>query len=213
MAFIMNPSFETRPTFVAATNTGSVWIDGTAAGSGTNDTYGWGTRTITGSGSAQFDTSTFNSGTGSLKVSTTAIASQIDVSNNKATAPAGQNIIPAIEGVTYTLTCWAKSTAVSGSATTGARVSLAPRTAAGASAGTSSVIAIGPATTGWTQYKTTLLAPPTTQFIYIFCTVLGSDGTGTLIMDAWFDDFVLIGNSAFPNNRLRPHPFSPGLAR
>src|SRR5258708_7447847 len=66
---IINGNFETIPTFVAAQNA-SNWIDGTAAGSATNDVSFWAVVRNATTIAVQFDTTTFNSGTASLKIST-----------------------------------------------------------------------------------------------------------------------------------------------
>ena len=54
---IPNPDFADQPPFTAATNVTNRWIDGTAGGSLTDDTYGWATTSTSGGNlAASYDT-------------------------------------------------------------------------------------------------------------------------------------------------------------
>ena len=46
-------------------------------------------------------------------------------------------------------------------------------------------------TTGWTKYTTVFTTNSATREVNIEPRIYGHTGTGTLIMDAWFDDIVL----------------------
>ena len=84
-----------------------------------------------------------------------------------------------------------KTTANSGSANTGAYVNPAQYNGSGTNVANDIYGSIT-STTGWTQYSAAFTTLSTTQFIAIVASVTGTDGTGTLIMDAWFDDIVLM---------------------
>jgi hypothetical protein len=190
---ILNSDFESVPTFVAATTTGNRWIDGNAVGSSSDDSHVWAILSITGSGSAQFDNSTSHSGTYSLKISTTAITSRIQVSNLTALNPASNALkycYPALPSTTYKLTYWMKTTVNSGTDTNGALVQLFDIDAAGA-AGSSTTSTGVKTTTGWTQYSLSRTTGATAAFLLLELNIFGNQGTATLIMDAWFDDLSL----------------------
>lgn len=51
---LKNGDFKYQPPFVAATTTSTRWVDGTAGGSTTNNSFGWWMWVIAGTGSAQF---------------------------------------------------------------------------------------------------------------------------------------------------------------
>lgn len=55
---VPNPDFADQPPFTAATNVFNRWIDGTAAGSTTDDTWGWATTNTSGSNMAARFTTT-----------------------------------------------------------------------------------------------------------------------------------------------------------
>lgn len=191
---VKNFDFEVAPTFVAATTGLGRWIDGSAAGSTTNATYKWGTNSANSSGTiaAQFDSSTSNSGSGSMKVSTTATASTAVVSN------ALTNTLAAVSafsyrvnpGISYTYSVWMRTNYVSGDSDDGAYVQFTERNAAAGSI-TSTTTTKVKTTTGWTNYTGTITTNAATVYLDVLFFVRGTTGTGTLIMDAWFDDIYL----------------------
>lgn len=191
---VKNFDFEVVPTFVAATTGLGRWIDGSSAGSTTNATYKWGTNSANSSGTiaAQFDSSTSNSGSGSMKVSTTATASTAVVSN------ALTNTLAAVSafsyrvnpGISYTYSVWMRTNYVSGDSDDGAYVQFTERNAAAGSI-TSTTSTKVKTTTGWTNYTGTITTNAATVYLDILFFVRGTTGTGTLIMDAWFDDIYL----------------------
>src|SRR5882672_4340678 len=118
---IFNGDFESAPSFTAATTTTARWIDGTAAGSTTADTWGWAMNNHTGTSQIQFDSSVSHAGANSLKLSTLATASRADA--GIATAVNAANIakygIPALASTTYTVSFFQQTTVSSGSSTSG----------------------------------------------------------------------------------------------
>jgi hypothetical protein len=188
---VPNNSFESAPTFTAATNVSSRWIDGTAAGSTTSDTFKWSTSTITGTCSAQFDSSQFNSGSQSLKISTLATASRIFCIHTRVTSAPTlfQYAITVQPSQAYKLTYYMKTTANSGSSS-GARIQVVEYNSAGTAGTTTSGTSIS-TTTGWTQYTINFTTASTANYVLIEPIIIGDTGLATLIMDAWFDDIVL----------------------
>lgn len=191
---VKNGGFEYAPPFTAATTTITRYIDGTAGGSTTNDLFGWGIEgtNSTGTVSARFDTSNVNSGTYSMKVSTTAVASACDVriTRNISAANVLQYGIPVSPSTSYDVSFYMQTVANSGSATTGAHLRIGQYTAAGAGITSSDSTKIQ-TTTGLTRYTFSFTTSATTAFLIPGVRVVGNDGAGTLIMDAWFDDIVL----------------------
>jgi hypothetical protein len=193
---IGNPGFENAPAFTAATNTNGRFIDGTAGGSLTNSAYSWLISGAQGTMSAQFDNSTSHSGTYSLKLSTLAVNSYIEVN------PCGQagkiigywgKAIPVIPSTAYPISYWMKTNYVSGDSNSGAYITSIESDSLGNNVNST---AQGPAvktTTGWTQYGFTKVTASNTAFMQIQMPIYGHTGTGTLIMDAWFDDLYLDG--------------------
>lgn len=189
---VANGDFEYAPAFTAATNTASRWIDGTATGSASDFQYGWALFSAGVSFSTQFDNSIKYNGQNSLKASIAATGSNIEVMNSPSISSADvrKYAIPALPSTSYTLTYKMKTNLVSGSATTGAKITANERNAAGTQVVSNSGSTVL-TTTDWTSYTVSFTTNSATRFITLKCVVTGSDGAGTLIMDAWFDDIVL----------------------
>lgn len=190
---IVNGDFEFAPPFTAPTTTTARFIDGTAAGSTNNNQYNW-SFSKSGSASAQFDTSEFFRGTTSLKLSTTAVASYVEVfmpfRNGTTGGYNGITKVPVLPNTSYTLTYRIKTNVISGVGR-GASLAVIGSTAAGADSSSGNS---GPeinTTTGWTLYTVTFTTSSTTRFLQLNPRIYGHTPTGTLIMDAWFDEIVL----------------------
>jgi len=201
---VKNGNFEYAPPFTAATTTITRYIDGTAGGSTTNDLFGWGiegTNSV-GSVSARFDTSNVNTGTYSMKVSTTATASACDVriTRNITAANVLQYGIRVTPNTDYDVSFYMQTVANSGSATQGAHVRIGQFTSAGASV-TSTDSTKVQTTTALTRYTFRFTTSSTTTFLVPGLRVVGSDGAGTLIMDAWFDDLTI--TPVYPEGRVQ----------
>jgi hypothetical protein len=195
-----NGNFESVPSFVAATTANNVWIDGTASGSSTDDSHIWGTQGKVGSTAAQFDSSTSNSGTYSLKVSTTATGSTVNI-NPFAGGVTPDNVkkycVPLYPNTTYTCSAWLKTTVNSGAATTGARFNFILENGNASLLANNLTTAIN-STTGWTKYTSSFgsgSSDPAGLFIWPQFKLVGNDGTATLVMDAWIDDIVILTTS------------------
>lgn len=189
---VYNGNFEfAPPTNVAQTTAGNP-VDGTSGGSSSNYNFGWQFKSqIAGSGSIQFDNSISRSGAYSLKVSTTAINSSTQASNNGPNSQTKNIPIVALPSTSYTVIFWMRTVANSGSAATGAQLQILERSGAGNSIGGAHALPGVLTTTGWTQYTLSFTTASTCAFLEILPSLIGNDGTGTLIMDAWFDDIVL----------------------
>jgi hypothetical protein len=189
---VKNFDFEVAPTFVAAGATSARWIDGTSAGSTTNSTYKWAFAQETGTGLVQYDSSTAHLGTYSMKLSTTATGSLVQVAPVLSTNAADVVIsgIRATPSTDYTLTFWMKTNYVSGDSNDGAYILVSFSDSFGTGLSSSSSTKIK-TTTDWTQYTLNFTTTSLTQIIYPRLRIEGSTGTATLIMDAWFDDIYL----------------------
>lgn len=204
---VKNGDFEYAPPFVAAGNTATRYIDGTAGGSTTNGLFRWAYEGSgsSGSGTIQFDSSVKKNGQNSLKISTTAISSAIIASPIRNTTTASLAILdgyPCLPSTSYTLTYWMKTNYVSGDSNSGAFASLKTFNSAGTSLTTTNAATKVKTTQDWTQYTLTVTTDATASYIVPLLRVLGSDGAATLIMDAWFDDIVLTPTTAYQTQNL-----------
>lgn len=108
---VFNGDFEVLPTFVAA-QTATGWIDGTAAGSATNDAYGWYMHEVVTDCEVKYDSTVCHSGTTSLKVSTTSIAGKVLIFNSTPTASlpvAKKYYVPIKSSTKYRYSAWVKT--------------------------------------------------------------------------------------------------------
>jgi len=192
---VYNGDFEYAPPFTAVTTTQFRWINGTAGGSNNPGDCGifvWGIQNITGTAAASYDAGNGNSGNYAMKLSTTATASQITVSQ-KSNASFLGTTIPAQPSTTYKVSFWLKTNFNSGSATTGANLQVIGLSGDNTTTVQTISVASGiVTTTGWTQYTGTFTTISTVRYLNVTPRVTGNDGTATLIMDAWFDDIVLV---------------------
>lgn len=193
---VYNGDFEIAPVVNVPTTTGDRYVDGTAGGLSSAghgvDIFGWYLWNYTTSYAAMFDTSVKRTGTASMKISTTATASTIGlrISVPSLVQAFKKNNIPVLPNTSYTASGWIKTSVVSGSATTGARFQFVTNT--GTSDVTTTTIVTGlVATQDWTYYTATFTTAATARFITPVLQIIGNDGAGTLIMDAWFDDIQL----------------------
>lgn len=99
-----NGDFGSAPTFVAPTTANGVFIDGTASGSFTNNTYIWRSNINANSMAFQFDTSVQFNGMNSLKVSNTDTTG-----NGYATTGTGPSLLPVQPSTQYVFSAYAKT--------------------------------------------------------------------------------------------------------
>lgn len=188
---VFNGDFEIAPVVNVPTTTQYRWIDGTASGNSVPTIiFGWGLESLTGTGGAQFDTSVKYSGNASMKLSTSAVSSTVEVSQ-KANSSFINSTIPVLPSTSYTATCRIKTNITSGTATTGAQLRAIELQGNNSSTAATNTIASGIVTTqDWTQYTATFTTASNTRFIKMVCRLI-NDGAATLIGDAYFDDITL----------------------
>jgi hypothetical protein len=187
---VYNGNFEFAPPTNVAQTTDAKYLDGTSGGSSTNALFGCFMDDYTGSGNqALLDAANPHTGQYSLKVSTTAIGSSVAIAVGLVQRLPASRYIPILPSTSYTLTYWMKTVANSGTATDGAFIDTVEYNGAGSYV--TDTLGGVTGTTGWTQYKKVWTTNAATRFLKLGCFVKGDRGTGTLIMDAWFDDIVL----------------------
>lgn len=111
---VKNGDFEFAPPFTAVGTTSPRWIDGTAAGSTTNDLFGWHAITGVGTVTYQFDTDTTYNGKTSIKIDCDATGRGRVVNatfeTTTTSALAAQYGIKVSPSTAYTLTAYCKTT-------------------------------------------------------------------------------------------------------
>lgn len=195
---VYNGDQEIAPTLVAPQTASNKWVDGTASGSASYNIYTT-YPSIYGSGTVNFDTTEYHSGTKSLKIATTATGSLIECRNDNA----GYNTsltygMPILPNTAYTLKYWLKTNVTSGDSNHGAGLVLMRANSSGTYVAETSGTYIK-TTTGWTQYAVSFTTGATEALAHLEYRVYGHSGTGTLIMQAWFDDVVLEGVDVGPD--------------
>lgn len=132
-------------------------------------------------------------GTYGLKLATTSAGAFIEarlgsLSYNHALTTDGFVLQPSTN---YRMTWWQKTKYTSGDATNGAFVSVLEHN--------SSLVNINSVpstpiktTTAWTQYTMDFTTNASTAYGHVECRIYGHQGTGTLIMDSWYDDLRLV---------------------
>lgn len=200
---IPNGDFETVPVGTTPTNTTAVFINGTAAGSGTDNTCFWGTSK-SGTSTALFDSTEKYSGSYSMKLSLGATGSFIYARSSAGSVThqkLRQQMILVSPSTSYTLTYWLKTNVISGSAASGGRIGVVQYSGAASALTTTQGTAVV-TTTGWTQYTHTFTTQATCNFLDVQARCVGSDGAATLLMDAWFDDIVLRQTTAITRQAI-----------
>ena len=190
---VYNGNFEYAPPINVSSTAGNAWIDGTVGGSSTNNLFGWRAELSAGSMSSQFDNSTSRSGNWSLKCSITTINSRAEIwSTYNSSVSLLQYAIPLKSGTTYKLSGWIKTQVNSGASTTGAYFFVNVYSGTGTYITTPITTTQVNTTTGWTYYENSFTASANNNLAIVGMAINGTTGTGTLIMDAWFDDIVLV---------------------
>lgn len=192
---VFNGDFEIAPSFTAVTTGNKAWIDGTAAGQTFGDTvYSWATnKPANANSSASFDSTVKYSGSNSMKLSTVATGAWVEVApylDDASNASHARYSTPVEPNTSYTCTFRMKTNYTSGDATNGAYMTLRvfDRNGAGLTQAESTKVKT---TTDWTEYSVTISTPATGVFLAPRKTLYGHQGTGTLIMDAWYDDIII----------------------
>ena len=188
---VYNGDFEYAPPFVAATTTTNTWIDGMAAGSTTNNLFGWGYQVNSGTGSAVFDTATLYNNKPMLKITSAAGASLFSsVARNNSAANVKLYGIPVLPNTSYTFTVVIKTNVLLGAADRGAYARAEEFNGAGSSVASNDTTFVK-TTTDATVYTKVFTTSATTRYVAPQCYNRCSDGTGTLALEAWFADITL----------------------
>lgn len=201
---LSNGNFEYAPPFTAAQTTTQAFINGTATGSvNYNSPYIWGfTRGNT--ATAQFDSTVSKFGTNSLKITTGSSTAygELNLYGPFVTAVTKNVLIPALPNTAYTISWWMKTEYVSGDSSQGAAVGLIEYNGVPSSttfnSGVGATIKI---TTDWTYYSYTVTTQSTTRYLNVQPRIYGHTGTGTLQMNAWFDDITLTTTAPYRNRK------------
>lgn len=180
---LYNSDFEVRPNVItAATNTSGVWINGAAVGSSATDALGWGTVSLGASAEAGFDTTTFHSGTSSMRLSTLNTAGTVIIATYKSSV-LGRYLLPIAAATSYTLTGWIKTT---NAVSNGVFIDFRQYSVALATLVTTSSTKFT-GTNDWTKVTLTV----TTNASTVWGTLVLRNGTAGNVSDAWFDDLTL----------------------
>lgn len=189
---IKNGDFKYTPPFTAATTGTARFIDGTAAGSLTNGTFGWALQlSATNAGtSGQYDSSVLYNEKPTLKLScsSTNVEASCVPANTSAYLPLYAPRIPT-PGVQYKLSGYIKTEYTSGSAG-GVYLEAVRRTISGGAAGTSTTTAIH-GTSDWTYYEVTFTPEAGSVYLVPRLRLQGNSGSANLVMTAWFADIQL----------------------
>lgn len=186
---IKNADFSSFPTFVAAQTSQNRWNVGTAAGSTTDNTYYWGAGGIAASASCQFDTSTFHSGSASMRIDCLNTSGHMTVSNNPTSAIVSYDLTPIYGSAAYTFTGWIKTNNV---ATNAAFIDIREYSSALAQVGSTHTSTKFTGTNDWTQVTISFTSNASAVYANI---ILRNDVAGN-ISTAWFDDLSLTANSS-----------------
>lgn len=198
---IVNAGFETAPPFTAATNVNSRYIDGTAGGSVTDVGYKWKTSSCTNS-EVKFDSSEKYTGNYSIKLSTLSTGAIVTVEQSY--LDLSFKVKP---NTNYIMTYKIKTQLNSGSSLSGAYGIMSQRNSAGTITNTNYGTSIL-TTTDWTQYSIRMTTYPETTYITFGVAINGTNGAGTLVMDAWFDDIEI--KEVIPQRRTPDNLLSNG---
>jgi hypothetical protein len=197
---VYNGDFEIAPQVNVPTTTQFRWIDGTAAGASSPiNIFGWGLQTGSATATALFDSTVSHSGNYSLKLSATATASSVKVSN-KANSSYFGSMSPVLPSTSYTISGWYKTSVTSGTATTGVMVQAIGKINEDNNEDVTYTAVSGvKTTTDWTYFTYTFTTDSNINYIKTAFRI-NNDGAATLIMDAWFDDIQLYPTTPVTRN-------------
>lgn len=224
-SLVPNPDFADQPVFVAATSTNGRFIDGTAAGSATDDTYGWGYGTSgTSTSSANFDTVATRT---AIKITATALdkaGASVDlVMVANVPAYSGPTLplstlayaMPVTAGYVYTFSMDYYLESLSNPAEVNAQIRITWYNAAGTRVSQTGTAIINNAIfTTWTSLSPQNFTAPATAVYATFgpsIQAAGADGSGRA-MTAYFTNIqVSSANIQNPQRALRDENFVPTL--
>ena len=181
---IFNGGFDIAPAFTAV-QTASGWIDGTATGSATNDSYGWYLLRVAAAISARFDPYVTHSGGCSLKISTTdTIGGAYCCNFNAVASPVvldlSRTAVRIKPSTAYRIHVWIKTL---NAYTNSAYINLIQYDSAGVS-GTNIDGTKYTGTYDWFEYVHTFTSDNDAAFLRVAPAVYASGA----VSDVWFDD-------------------------
>lgn len=183
---VPNPGFDNAPPFTAVQTSGG-WMDGTAAGSSTNDAYGWYFYRSTTAVSARFDPMVTHSGGYSIKISTTDTSGKCYVTHYNPGTPTladyAKYLIRIKPSTRYRLHSWIKTNNV---ATNSAYINTIQYDSAGV-AGSNSNGTQYTGTYDWFEYVYAFTSDSDAYYLRIAPALYATGATS----DAWFDDVWL----------------------
>lgn len=192
-----NGNFELSPGNTPMTSGLGRWIDGTAGGSTTVDTYRWYCITGVGSMAYSFDSTYSRSGSNSLKIDLTNATARGRVMSAPFESTTTKDLVTrygihALPSTSYTLTAYAAS--INALASTG-KIVLQQYDINGTliSSPTTNSLPVG--NNDWTLLSTTLTTNASTAYFVINCNC----NTAGQAQTYWFDDIVL--NKTVPDTR------------
>jgi hypothetical protein len=192
---VPNGDFSNIPTLVAACNTGGRWIDGTAAGSTTNDTSRWATQLAINGGTLSIDpTVSYSSTGGSLLLSTNTItgvcrAGQVPQSLGTVTLQNFKYLHRVQPNTEYTIECYCKTV---NAATNAAKLRIFQVKLNGAVTANDSNKLTG--TNDWTKLTYIFTTSATTYYVEISPYF---DAVGN-VAQAWFDAITMVQSKFLP---------------
>lgn len=195
---VLNGDFTYTPLVNVPTTSSQRWVEGSAAGSQTNDVFGW---AASGGGpfGVQFDTAVLFNGKPTMKLFTTGPGANCSTNTYRTNAGVPLYGIPALPNTQYKMSGWIKTIYYSGDSNNGASIAALPMRANGNALQTFATAQIK-TTTDWTYYETTFTTAPETNFISAEARLYGHTGTATLVIDSWFADLHLV--PIVPTSRL-----------
>ena len=187
-----NGGFESQPSYTADTNTNGKWIDGTAGGSASDDTYKWYFSKSGADVHARFATDDAYEGVGSLKAVIGSNSSYFEIRGD-ATGYFGARGIALTPGLRYRVYAAMKSENVSGDASGGQHVQFLCSKADGSNASQEfSVTGNVKINQGWTLFYVDFTAGPNSYWGHFECRCYGHTGAATLQGTFRFDSCKVI---------------------
>ena len=222
---IPNPDFADQPSLTDATTTSFRWIDGTAGGSTTNDTYGWAATSTSGSNMAAKFTTTAgrtcinmavtNITKAGASTSQQIISPIIEYTGGTVTASLLEEYcIPVTAGKRYTFGGDYYLESVSDPDRIYVQIVITWYTTAGVRVSTSGVNADDTILNTWTSVSGTITAPATSTFAVVTVRVGATgavDFTGESATVNWTDITITSSSILNPQRALRDDNFVPTL--
>lgn len=192
-SLLFNGGFESKPSVTSAqTNTANRWIDGTAAGSQAKLAFRWAAPSagsgVGANGDIGFDTTIFQTGTASLRLSNLNSSGAVTACSARTIAPTATTAFELFRlapNTSYILTGYIRTNNVP---TNGAFIDVREFSSAFATLATNSTNKLSGTDTTWRVVTATFTTNANTVF---GCVFLRNNVAGNTC-DAWFDDIKLV---------------------